>query len=237
MTIKQDDFVRASNAMPGLSKAQVWRVLSTKGGLKLYPHNDKARDAYYCVAGLRFKPDNFTRQTLNAAGEWVDELPVQAADEVMTERVSSSSPSIKGLPKATFANSAAVTTATAAAEQASWASDHCASMLEAARKLVASRQQELREAKAAKAKADKEAAARAKVEEARKALSARLHADHFLALATLALIHEVTWLNNGGKERPASEGIAKHADQLQPLARSYGYRIVKPSKVALVVKL
>ena len=124
-----------------------------------------------------------------------------------------------------------------AAEQAASAAAAMHRLLEDARKQERQRQEELREAKAAKAKADKEAAARAKVEEARKALSARLLADRLLALDTLALIGEVAWLNNGGAERPAPEGIANHADQLQPLARSYGYRIVKPSTVALVVKL
>ena len=213
MLISKGDLVRCNNPDIGIPLLAVWRVVDTVGGLKLHPNNAEARAAYYCVAGLRFKPDNFTRQTLNAVGEWVDELSMPTADcEVMT-------------------------TATAAAEQASRVSARCASLLEAARKLEAERQQELREAKAAKAKADKEAAARAKVEEARKALSDRLDADRFLAQATLALIHEVVWLNNGGAERPAAEGIANHADQLQPLARSYGYRIVKPSTIALVVKL
>ena len=237
MLISKGDLVRPNNLGLGLPLLSVWRVIGTAGGLKLYPYNDKARDVRDLVVGLRFKSEDFTRQTLNAVGEWVDELPMPSADEVMAECMSSSPHSIKGLPKTIFANSDAVSTATAAAEQAYWASAHCASLLEAARKLEAERQQELREAKAAKAKADKEAAARAKVEEARKALSARLQADRFLALATMALIGEVAWLNDGGAERPAPEGIANHADQLQPLARSYGYRIVKPSMVALVVKL
>ena len=224
MLISKGDLVRFNNPDIGIPLLAVWRVIAAEpAGLILYPYNGEARVVYYRVVGLRFKSEDFTRQTLNAVGEWVDELPPPTADELMTETM--------------FANSDAVTTATAAAEQASRASAHCATQLEAARKLEAERQQELREAKAAKAKADKEAAARAKVEEARKALSARLHADRLLALATLALIGEVAWLNNGGDERPAPEGIANHADQLQPLARSYGYRIVKPSTVALVVKL
>jgi len=142
-----------------------------------------------------------------------------------------------GLPKPLFSSADAVTTATVAAEQASDAAAAIDRLLEAARKLEAERQQELREAKAAKAKADKEAAARAKVEEARKALSAKLHADRCLGEATLALIAEVSRLNNGGPERPADASIAAHCDQLQPLARSYGYRIAKPSMIALVVKL
>ena len=130
-----------------------------------------------------------------------------------------------------------MTTATIAAEQATNAAAAVASMLEAARKLEAERKAELRAASAAKAKADKEAAARAKVEEDKRQLAARLHADRCLAEATLELIGEVAWLNNGCAERPAAVGIANHADQLQPLARSYGYRIAKPSAIALVVKL
>ena len=237
MLISKGDLVRPNNINLGLPLWSLWRVLSTIGGLKLYPYGSDATAVKHLGIGLRFKPEDFTRQTMNTVGEWVDELPLPAAGEVMTECMSSSSPSIKGLPKTVFANSDVVTTATTAAEQASLDSAHCARLLEAARKREAERQQELREAKAAKAKADKEAAARAKVEEARKALSARLHADRLLALDTLALIGEVAWLNNGGAERPAPVGIANHADQLQPLARSYGYRIVKPSNIALVVKL
>ena len=231
MLTYKGDFVRFNNPDIGIPLLAVWLVIDTVGGLQLHPYNNKAREVRHRVAGLRFKSEDFNRQTLNAVGEWVDERSVP--NEALTERMSSSSP----LPEITFANSGAVTTATAAARQASWDSANYASLLEAARKREAECQQELREAKAAKAKADKEAAARAKVEEARKALSARLQADRFLALATMALIGEVAWLNNGGAERPAPEGIANHADQLQPLARSYGYRIVKPSMVALVVKL
>ena len=218
-------------------------MIGTIAGLNLNPENAEAKAARHFVTGLRFKPADFDVVT-EFHGYWVPipaKSPAMPADtvpnEALTGRMSSSPASMQNLPKTMFANSDAVTTATAAAEQASLASAHCVRLLEAARKLEAERQQELREAKAAKAKADKEAAARAKVEEARKALSARLHADRLLALATIALLHEVTWLNNGGAERPAAEGIANHADQLQPLARSYGYRIVKPSTVALVVKL
>ena len=92
-------------------------------------------------------------------------------------------------------------------------------------------------AKVAKAKADKEAAAKAKAEEAKRQLSARLHADRCLGEATLALIGEVARLNNGCAEQVAPASIAAHVDQLQPLAKSYGYRIAKPSMLAQVVKL
>lgn len=82
-------------------------------------------------------------------------------------------------------------------------------------------------------KAREEARAAAKAE----ALSARLHADRCLGEATLALIAEVSRLHNGGAEQVAPPSIAMHADQLQPLAKSYGYRIAKPSLLAQVVKL
>ena len=135
------------------------------------------------------------------------------------------------------APSTAVDVANSLLESAATAVKDYQHLLQNARDLESARRKALREAKAAKAKADKEAAARAKVEEARKALSARLHADRCLGEATLELIAEVSRLHNGGPEAAAHASIANHADQLQPLARSYGYRIVKPSMVALVVKL
>ena len=110
-------------------------------------------------------------------------------------------------------------------------------LLQNARDLESARRQALRLAEAAQAKADKEAAAKAKVVEAKRQLAARLHADRCLADATLALIGEVSRLNNGGYAKGAPPGVAMHADQLQPLAKSYGYRIVKPSIIAIVVKL
>ena len=81
------------------------------------------------------------------------------------------------------------------------------------------------------------AAAKAKVEEGKRQLAARLHADRCLGEATMELIAEVSRLNNGGSEQVAHSSIAAHVDQLQPLAKSYGYRIAKPSLLAQVVKL
>ena len=40
----------------------------------------------------------------------------------------------------------------------------------------------------------------------------------------------------GDYVRPNNPSIASHAEQLQPLAKSYGYRIAKPSLLAQVVK-
>ena len=98
--------------------------------------------------------------------------------------------------------------------------------------------------KEAKAKAKAEAKAKAREEAASKvaqealneyyAINARLHKDRCLAEATLELIAEISRLQNGGPEKPAAASIAGHVVQLQPLAKSYGYKISKPSMVALV---
>lgn len=230
MTIIFGDYVRPNNT--ALPRDTVWRVLGTIGGLELSPANAAAK-ACPPVAGLRFLADGF-EVVYESHGQWLPlqpKSPVMPADTVPNEE----------LPKIMFADADAATAARIAAEvaaaQASWVSAACAGRLKDAQKLEAERRKELREAKDAKAKADKEAAARAKVEKARKALAARLHDDRCLAEATLALIGEISRLNNGGSEQPAAHGIAAHCDQLQPLARSYGYRIAKPSMIALVVKL
>lgn len=227
MIIVCGDYVRPNNTV--LPSNTIWCVIGTIGGLRLNPANEKAKAARHFVDGLLFKPNDFDAVT-EFNGQWVPVPPestTMPADTVPNE----------ALPNIMFGNAAAVTIATVAAEQAANTTAAIGNMLESARKLEAERKAELRAARAAKAKADKEAAARAKVEEARKALSARLHADRCLADATLALIGEVSRLNNGGPEQPAAPSIATHCDQLQPLARSYGYRIAKPSMIALVIKL
>lgn len=87
----------------------------------------------------------------------------------------------------------------------------------------------------AKRKAAADASQKALVE--RQAISARLHKDRELALATVSLIAEIARLHNGGPEQDAAPYIAMHVEQLQPLAKSYGYKIAKPGVIAIVVKL
>ena len=252
MLIPKGDLVRPKNFRPGLPLLSVWRVIATVGGLKLYPHNAEARDVHHLVAGLRYKSEDFNRQTLNAVGEWVDECSVP--DEVLTERMSSSSP----LPEITFANTGAVTAANQATEpawprreakavakareavkQAADCADRLGDELAKARAAEYQRKAELRcaQLEAQRKEELRKAEAQARADAQRRALQARLHADRCLGEATLELIAEVARLHNGGPESAAHASIANHADQLQPLARSYGYRIVKPSMVALVVKL
>lgn len=243
MSITRGDFVRPNNPGAGLPLGSVWRVVCTAGALKLEPENSTARGTHHVVLGCRFSPRNFDKVVL-CRGQWVcvrDVVPLSAPDsfydDVLPGRMSSPSPSPQNLAKTLFSSADSVATAFTAMEQASNAADAIESLLEAARKLEAERQQELREAKAAKAKADKEAAAKAKAEDAKRELVARLHADRCLGEATMELIAEVSRLNNGGAEQIAAHSIAAHIDQLQALAKSYGYRIAKPSMLAQVVKL
>ena len=88
---------------------------------------------------------------------------------------------------------------------------------------------------AAKAEAKRKAATEA-AKKAREAIADRLHKDRDLAAATSALIAELSRLHNGGAEQGAAAIIAMHAEQLQPLAKSYGYKIAKPGVIAIVIK-
>lgn len=232
------------NNNSSLPQGSVWRVICSAGALKLEPENDVSkRVERSAFEGFRFSAQCFDKVVL-CRGRWVDVRDEKLltwffGDDVPTDRVYSKSGDClteEPMPLKLRQHDA-VTTATIAAEQAASATAAVGGLLEDARKLEAERKEELRIAKAAKAKADKEAAARAKMEEARKALAAKLHADRCLSQATLELIAEVSRLNNGGSEQLADASIAQHIDQLQALAKSYGYRIAKPSMLAQVVKL
>ena len=230
MTIKRGDYVRPNNPSLGLPPRSVWRVACSAGALKLEPANETAR----CVnpratIGCRLPAHYFDKVELYN-GKWVEvndaDLLRDTADPFGTldMGVPKTQPSAVAKAEANLANAVNATAA-------------LAGLLEANRKLEAVHAFELQAAKLAKAKADKEAAAKAKAEEAKRQLSARLNEDRCLGEATLALIDEVSRLNNGGYERVAHSSIAARADQLQPLAKSYGYRIAKPSLLAQVVKI
>lgn len=240
MTIQRGDYVRPNAPSIGLPRASVWRVVCSAGALKLEPANETAR----CVSpratyGRRFPEHYFDKVELcngqGVAAKDADLLrdtfdPFLAFVRSPFER----SQNFQNLPKA---QTNAVANAEDDLAQAVSTTAAFKGLLEAASKLEAEREAELQAAKVAKAKADKEAAAKAKAEEAKRQLSARLRADRCLGAATIALIGEVFRLNNGGFEQVAPPSIAAHVDQLQPLAKSYGYRIVKPSLLAQVVKI
>lgn len=235
------DYVRPTNPEPGLPLGSVWVVRrypnSDIGAVELETAGAPGPGCYppSYVMGRVFADRNFEKVVM-VQGQWREAnerhrlIDPVAPDEMrfvgsVTGRISSSAPSFQTLPKADPVASADKLVAAAA------------STLEAAKEHARKTREEAKAAAKAEAKRKAEAAARAKAEEARKALSAKLHADRCLGEATLALIAEVSRLNNGGEERTAGAIIAAHCAQLQPLARSYGYRIVKPSMLAQVVKL
>ena len=231
MRIACDDRVRPNNTNLGLPLWSLWRVLGTIGGLKLYPHNDETAAVKHLVVGLRFKLEDFKRQTRNASGDWVDDepaiLPAAPASSVANQADEPCRES-KAVAKAREV----LAKATKDAEQQSTALVK-ARCIEArskaalrAAQLEARRKEELRKAEA-QARADAQ----------RRALQARLHADRCLGEATLELIAAVSGLLSGQPDAPVHPSIAAHVKQLQPLANSYGYRIVKPNTVALLVKL
>ena len=244
MTIQRGDYVRPHNPSLGLPPGSVWKVVYSGGALKLAPENEIARGVNPgAIIGCRFPPQYFDKVVL-CNGQWVvakdADLLRDTADPFLafamgvTDRGPSYIKDFQNLPK-TQTN--AVANAEDDLANAASATAAIEGLLEATRKLEAQRKAELQAAKVAKAKADKEAAAKAKAEEAKRQLSARLNEDRCLGEATLALIDEVSRLNNGGYERVAHSSIAARADQLQPLAKSYGYRIAKPSLLAQVVKI
>ena len=242
MTIARCDFVRAINPKLGLPTCSVWHVRCAAGGLKLEPFNFSAKQADpLSWRGKRFSPYDFEKMVPVRDG-W-------QAGPVETDWMTANDEAVRNfLEKSTIMQELSdQPTNRAPATAVDVANSHLASaanavkdyqhLLQNARDLESARRQALRLAKAAQAKDDKEAAAKAKVVEAQRQLAARLHGDRCLADATLELIGEVSRLNNGGSEKAAPPGVAMHAAQLQPLAKSYGYRIVKPSLIAIVVKL
>ena len=242
MTIKQDDLVRAVNPDLRLPPDSVWHVVCTRGALKLEPFNRAAKSVGHRVLGGKRFPADYFERVIPVRDGW-QAAPVEtdwmtANDEAVRNFLEKSTimQELSDQP-ITLAPVTAVDVANSQLASAANAVKDYQHLLQNARDLESARRQALRRAKAAQAKADKEAAAKAQVVEAKRQLAARLHADRCLADATLELIGEVSRLNNGGPEKEAPPGIAMHAAQLQPLAKSYGYRIVKPSIAAIVVKL
>lgn len=247
MSIQRGDYVRPNNPSVGLPQGSVWRVVCSAGALKLEPENgDAQRVSRRAIFGCRFPARDFDKVVL-CRGQWVNAINAQAAvpffnpDDLMRDVLASPLRASMTTAVANGEGTVACTQAVDPVQAALSIAEHA--VVSAEQKLAGAKEQARKQrviaAEKAKAKAqsDKAAAAKAKAEEAKRQLAARLHADRCLGEATLALIAEVSRLNNGGAEQIASHSIAGHVDQLQPLARSYGYKIVKPSLLAQVVKL
>ena len=236
MRISCGDKVRPNNISLGLPRATVWTVLGTADGLKLHPANTQAVFAKTRVKGLRFKPDDFEIVLDDPFVDKAREETKQAFDRAVRPP---EAPDVADQADEPCRESKAVAKAREAVEQADACAALLADELAKARAAEHQRKAELRcaQLEARRKEELRKAKAQARADAQRRALQARLHADRCLGEATLELIAEVSRLHNGGPEAAAHVSIANHADQLQPLARSYGYRIVKPSMVALVVKL
>lgn len=235
MLIAIEDVVRPNKINLGMPPRSLWCVTGTFGGLKLRPANAQAHTVKHFVAGVLFNPEDFTRQTLNAVGEWVDEDDDGGwradGDINVAEQPDE--------PTDPPSESKWVTKAREALAEATKDAAFRFSELTKAQSVETRRKIELRAAqlKAQRKEEQRKADAQARAGAVRRALQARLHADRCLGEATLELIAAVSGLLNGQPEAPVHPSIAAHVEQLQPLAYVYGYRIVKPNTVALLVKL
>ena len=73
-------------------------------------------------------------------------------------------------------------------------------------------------------------------QEHKAAFSKRLDDDQALAQATYSLLEEMRRLFSGGREQLAAAIITKHANQLDALAKSYGYKIIRTGARSVVAK-
>ena len=213
------DYVRPINSTPGLPRGSVWviRRVSASSMVELGAASCGPGCPPSYAKGRSFDDRNLEK-VLWVRGLWqaVDTGPISGAATFVADPVADP-----------------VQAADKLVEQA-------AATLGAAKENARKAREEARAAAKAEAKrkAATEAAKKAakKACEERQAISVSLHKDRDLAAATDDLIAELSRLHNGGLEQPATHRIAAHVDQLQPIAKSYGYKIAKPGVTAIVVK-
>lgn len=216
------DYVRPSAPSLGLPRHSVWRVRpsNTITGIRIEPVRETIAgsivpDAYY---GRNFEPGLFEK-VIKVRGQWVD---AKDADALSAAPVFFTQAVDPGADSVVIADNAVT-----AAEQ------RLANAKEQARK-----QRELAAQKAKEqAKAEREAKAKAEAKAKHVALLLRLQADERLADATKALILEVQRLvKYASPEQIAPQEVYQHADQLDALAKSYGYKIVRAGSKCIVAK-
>lgn len=248
------DYVRPNSPSLGLPRNSIWLVRPSPSfaAIRIEPVAGTSSEAISSAAwrGRNFSESSFDK-VVRVRGSWVD---VKDADALMSDPAPFFNPDallrdileapLRASMTTAVANGAGTLSCTQAVDPVQAALSIADNAVVSAEQKLADAKEQARKQRAlavekarAKAKSDKEAAVKAEAEEAKRQLAARLHADRCLAEATLALIAEVSRLNNGGSEQIASHSVAVHADQLQALAKSYGYRIAKPSMLAQVVKL
>lgn len=208
MLIICGDFVRPNNPAIDLPRNSVWSVIGAIGGLDLYPENAAAFSAR-SVTGLRFKPEDFEKVIPSSTG-WVsaeDAKFAEHSDEDATKTAPAGA-------QATFEEQIAI------------------------------RQSEIKSLRqAAKERAEKDAALAAELaiikaeQERAQKRDALLYADRELARATTALLDEIYRMNRGGANQPAVPVVSLRADELQPLARRHGYKLVAAGTLHVLTAL
>lgn len=216
--IKAGDIVKPFSPRLGLPIISTWRVEARIGNeCELSPYNDFAKFYNGRVYGRRFSVDYL--ETVGVCRRTVEKLrPISDFDSIAEEDLRLCEPN----PEQVIDHDMLVAQA--------------AQALDAAKEHARKTREEARAAAKAEAKRKAVRLAAKRACEEHEAVALRLHNDLELAAATSALIAELIRLHNGGAEHTASPAIAMHAEQLQPLAKSYGYNIAKPGVIAIVVK-
>lgn len=216
--IKTGDIVEPTSPRLGLPRGSTWRVTARIGNdCELSPHNDCAASFRQRAYGRRFSVDYL--ETVGLFRMVVEKpRPISDFDSIFAEALRPCEPK----PKQVIDPDMLVA-------QAAQALDN-AKELQAKARRKAAEARKLAE-KQAKEAAEREAEARRRVE-----VALRIDRDKALARATIDLLVEINNLNAGGPDRPANQAIAAHAAQLDPLARSYGYKVAKAGSIFVVTK-
>lgn len=257
MTIRAGDYVRpdgTASFFKGMNPDAVFRVqwVDYQDQLELQPENEKAER--YNLRGVRLPASDFVKVVL-VRGRWRDVKSLSSTEmrllaqeavyvdttkledlfpgrvAVLTGRMSASAPAIPNIPKP--GHGGAVGTSV---EDADKIVERAEETLKLARENAKAKRKQEAEAQRQRAAAAKKAEAVREALARQAAVEARLDAEVSLARATIDLLHELRRKHQGGEDQPAHPAIAKHADQLDPLARTYGYKIAKAGTVTVVTK-
>lgn len=216
--IKMGDIVGPISPRVNLPIGSTWRVTARIGNdCELSPRNDCAVAFRQRAYGRRFPVDSLETVGLSRT---VAEKPRPISDpySIFAEALRPCEPK----PEQAIDPDMLVA-------QAAQALDNAKELQAQARRKAAEARKQAE--KRAKEQAEREAEAERKAEVIR-----CIEADKRLAGATLSLLSEIANLNAGLPDRPADSLVAAHATQLDPLARSYGYKVAKAGSIVVVTK-
>lgn len=248
------DYVRPNSPSLGLPRNSIWFVRPSPSfaAIRIEPVAGTSSGAISSAAwrGRNFSESNFDK-VVRVRGSWVD---VKDADALMSDPAPFYNPDallrdilesqLRASMTTAVANGAGTLSCTQAVDPVQAAlsiADNA--VVSAEQKLADAKEQARKQREVAaqkakeQAKAEREAKAKAEVKAKRDALLLRLQADERLADATKALILEVQSLvKYATPERIAPQEVFQHADQLDALAKSYGYKIVRAGSKCIVAK-